>query len=239
MVIEWGGRRYRRTKTGSLNTRTLYSSRCARWATRKRERETCGQTQPTPVSVGIICFCSFSPSRRALLSLHRLFTYTTSTTHISFQYSLVVQMSFSPTSFLSSVKHELAKAVQRGAEEVGIGGVYEEIPDCSMLNNVSVLSIKLAQPNEREQALSRELFTSSDSDNRVVFPAISYLIRDERNRKQTLMTADLVCNQGFVVKCGQKGIMELKMPNRSPNSIGKICHPFGATIYKVRKNLSR
>jgi hypothetical protein len=148
-------------------------------------------------------------------------------------------MSFSTTSssFLSNIKHEIAKAVQRGAEEVGIGGVYEDIPDCSLLNSVDVLSIKLAQPNEREQAISRSIFTSSDT-SRVVFSPISYLIRDERHRKRTIMTADLMCNRGFVVKCGDKCVMELKMPNRSMNSIGKICHPFGATIYKVSTKIT-
>jgi len=116
-----------------------------------------------------------------------------------------------------------AKALQLASDNA----VFNDLPECSMISNVDVVSIKMKDQQDRSQALSRYIIADSG------FTPITFLIRNERNRKQTIMTADLVNGQGFIVRnAGAQNVMDVKMPNHS-SALGKILHPAGATLYKI------
>lgn len=66
------------------------------------------------------------------------------------------------------------------------------------------------------------------------FNTISFVIRDENNRKQVLMEVDMESGKGLTLKNNQgKPMMVLKLPNNDPAVLGKLMHPAPATLYKV------
>jgi hypothetical protein len=66
------------------------------------------------------------------------------------------------------------------------------------------------------------------------FNTIGFIVRDENNRKQTLLEVELESGKGLTVKNNQgKPVMVVKLPNNDPTSLGKLMHPAPATLYKV------
>lgn len=66
------------------------------------------------------------------------------------------------------------------------------------------------------------------------FNTITFLVRNENNRKVTMMEADLESGRGITLKNGQgKPIMVIKLPNNDATALGKLMHPALATLYKI------
>ncbi|TKR86770.1 hypothetical protein L596_011290 [Steinernema carpocapsae] len=137
--------------------------------------------------------------------------------------------------FLDQVKQGFAKVVQIASDNQ----IYHDLPECSLLSNVEVLSIKLKNP-ERHSAVGAHLANATSQRastmNRTHFEPIEFLIRNERNHKNTVLTADLTANQGIIVRTNAgKQIMTTTIPNNSPDSLGKIVHPHHVTLYKIKR----
>uniref|UniRef100_A0A914DY93 Uncharacterized protein n=1 Tax=Acrobeloides nanus TaxID=290746 RepID=A0A914DY93_9BILA len=100
-----------------------------------------------------------------------------------------------------------------------------------MLSNSDKLSIKLKDPHMHNVLVNH--WTRNTN-----FQSITFLIRNEENRKQTLMIAELQSGIGIFIKTAAgKPIMTVRTPNSS-DSLGKIMHPAQATLYKIVKTIA-
>ncbi|CAD5223542.1 unnamed protein product [Bursaphelenchus okinawaensis] len=125
------------------------------------------------------------------------------------------------------VRQGIAKAVQKATENQ----VFHEFPECSILGSIDRVSIKLADPHVNE------MLTHWGPNTK--FEHVGFLIRDEDNRKQTLMTAEMISGNGIVLKnMAGKQIMVIRLPNNDPSSFGKLMHPAPATLFKVTPKLT-
>uniref|UniRef100_A0A914WTR7 Uncharacterized protein n=1 Tax=Plectus sambesii TaxID=2011161 RepID=A0A914WTR7_9BILA len=129
---------------------------------------------------------------------------------------------------LRFARRSVAKAVQKTVSGTGIEGLLDEIPHCAALTQVNKLSIKLQDEELHQEVVKKHILTGHFN-----FSPITFLIRDEQDKKRTVMTARLICSRGFVVQANGKDVMEVGIPNNSTTSLGKIVHPTGATIFKV------
>uniref|UniRef100_A0A915AI36 Uncharacterized protein n=1 Tax=Parascaris univalens TaxID=6257 RepID=A0A915AI36_PARUN len=127
-------------------------------------------------------------------------------------------------SLLGQMKQGFAKALQIASDNA----LYNELPECSILSTVDKLSIKAANQIALQNAMDK-YFRSTD-----VHFNIKFLIRNEKAHKSMLMTADLISGRGFVVRNSGGGhIMDVKLPNKVGDALGKIVHPSQATLFKV------
>lgn len=137
--------------------------------------------------------------------------------------------------FVDQVKQGFAKVVQSATDS----HIFNELPDCSMLSNSDKLSIKLKDPQmylffRTNYLLSRHNALINHWTRNTNFQSITFLIRNEENRKQTLMVAELQSGLGINIKTNVgKPIMTVRTPNNAGFSLGKIMHPAQATLYKV------
>uniref|UniRef100_A0A914XJ72 Uncharacterized protein n=1 Tax=Plectus sambesii TaxID=2011161 RepID=A0A914XJ72_9BILA len=131
------------------------------------------------------------------------------------------------SSFFKRAQRGFAKAVQKS----GVEGILTELPNCEPLCHMEVLSIRLESDEQRDAAIMEHVLNQE-------FAPINFLIRNEKSGKRTVMNAELICNQGFRVQQQGSGqdVMMVTLPSHSSDSIGKIVHPSGATIYKVYSN---
>lgn len=129
---------------------------------------------------------------------------------------------------LRFARRSVAKAVQKTVTSTGIEGVFDEIPNCAPLAEVSKLSIKLQDEQLHQDVVKKHIISGHFE-----FSPITFLVRDEEDGKRTVMIARLVCGRGFVVQVNGKDVMEVAIPTKSASSLGKIAHPTGATIFKV------
>ncbi|KAK0411481.1 hypothetical protein QR680_005674 [Steinernema hermaphroditum] len=137
--------------------------------------------------------------------------------------------------FLDQVKQGFAKAIQIASDNQ----VFHDLPECSLLSNVEVLSIKLKDP-ERHSAVGAHLANATArspvSASRAHFDPVEFLVRNERNHKNTILTGELTANQGIVVRTNTgKQLMTATIPNNSPDCLGKIVHPHHVTLYKASR----
>ncbi|KAK0411482.1 hypothetical protein QR680_005674 [Steinernema hermaphroditum] len=137
--------------------------------------------------------------------------------------------------FLDQVKQGFAKAIQIASDNQ----VFHDLPECSLLSNVEVLSIKLKDP-ERHSAVGAHLANATArspvSASRAHFDPVEFLVRNERNHKNTILTGELTANQGIVVRTNTgKQLMTATIPNNSPDCLGKIVHPHHVTLYKIKR----
>lgn len=129
--------------------------------------------------------------------------------------------------FLGQVREGIAKAVHLASDS----HVFHEFPECSILTSTDKLSIKLENPQ-----LHNALKTLRPD---TPFQSIRLLVRNESNRKQTVMTADLVSGNGILLKNNSgKPIMVVRPPNNDPTSFGKLMHPAPATLFKIMRELT-
>ncbi|CAD5232104.1 unnamed protein product [Bursaphelenchus xylophilus] len=125
------------------------------------------------------------------------------------------------------VKQGFAKAMQIATENQ----IFHEFPECSILGSINRVSIKLADPHVNAMLANWGPQTK--------FEHINFLIRDEDNKKQTLMTAELVSGNGIIVKnAGGKQVMVVRLPTHDPTSFGKLMHPAPATLFKVTPRMT-
>uniref|UniRef100_A0A914XFL5 Uncharacterized protein n=1 Tax=Plectus sambesii TaxID=2011161 RepID=A0A914XFL5_9BILA len=131
------------------------------------------------------------------------------------------------SSFLERAQRGFAKAVQKS----GVECLHTELPNCEPLCNMEVLSIKLDSDEQRYATLMRYALSNE-------FGSINFLIRDEKSGKKTVMNAELISSQGFRVQHQDSGedVMIVTLASHSSDSIGKIVHPSGATVYKVHSD---
>uniref|UniRef100_A0A0M3IDN2 THUMP domain-containing protein n=2 Tax=Ascaris lumbricoides TaxID=6252 RepID=A0A0M3IDN2_ASCLU len=133
-------------------------------------------------------------------------------------------------SLLGQMKQGFAKALQIASDNA----LYNELPECSVLSTVDKLSIKAANQIALQNAMDK-YFRSTD-----VHFTIKFLIRNEKAHKSMLMTADLISGRGFVVRNSGGGhIMDVKLPNKVGDALGKIVHPSQATLFKVERLIRR
>ena len=128
-------------------------------------------------------------------------------------------------------KKSLAKLAQKVTRAAGIDGVFDELPHVDNLEFVRKVTIRLEAVEDIEEAVKRYVF-HNDSD----FEPIRFFIVDE-NDGLPIFVAELKPEVGFVVcDAEEKTVvtMNITLPNETEGCIGKIQHPSGATIYKVR-----
>lgn len=126
--------------------------------------------------------------------------------------------------FINQFREGFAKAVQLASDN----HVFNEFPECSMLASTDKLSIKLkdVQLHNSLKILRPE----------TAFQPITLLVRNESNRKQTLMLAEMQSGNGICLKSGSgKPIMIVRPPNNDITSYGKLMHPAPATLFKIMR----
>lgn len=66
------------------------------------------------------------------------------------------------------------------------------------------------------------------------FTPVRFVIKDKRGSRRTVFNCEMIAGQGIVVRT-LRGypVMEIRLPDSSQNSMGKILHPVGSTLYKV------
>ncbi|VDK19097.1 unnamed protein product, partial [Anisakis simplex] len=127
-------------------------------------------------------------------------------------------------SLLGHVRQGLAKALQIATDNQA----FSEIPECSMLSTVDKLSIKVA--DQFDVLHATENYFRSGNANFIV----KFLVRNEKKNKNIVMTADLTAGQGFIVhNMSGTHIMDVKLPNKAGDTLGKIVHPTQVTLFKV------
>ncbi|KAH7730356.1 hypothetical protein AAVH_01404 [Aphelenchoides avenae] len=121
------------------------------------------------------------------------------------------------------IRQGIAKAAQIASDS----RIFHEIPECSILAGTDKISIKLKDQN-MHHALKTSWHPETASES------VFFLIRNEENRKQTVMVAEVQSGYGVSVKTAAgKAVMVVRPPDNDPTSLGKIMHPAPATIYKV------
>lgn len=66
------------------------------------------------------------------------------------------------------------------------------------------------------------------------FAPIHFVIKTKKGIRQTVYSCEMIAAQGVVVKTLRGStVMEIRLPDNSQNSMGKILHPAGSTLYKV------
>jgi len=126
---------------------------------------------------------------------------------------------------LDKVSQGFAKAMQKVDNQI-----FHDFPECSILGSTNRLSIKLKDP---------QLHTSlilQGPPSEANFNSITFYVRNEDNRKQIVMLAQLQSGSGVVLKnSAGKPIMLIRLPNHSADSLGKLMHPSVFTLYKVMR----
>uniref|UniRef100_A0AC34FI45 Uncharacterized protein n=1 Tax=Panagrolaimus sp. ES5 TaxID=591445 RepID=A0AC34FI45_9BILA len=97
--------------------------------------------------------------------------------------------------FFGQVREGIARAVHLASDS----HVFHEFPDCSILSTTNRLSIKLKDP-QIYNAL--RVHWSPET----TFDAITLLIRNEDNRKQTLMTAEIQAGNDVQTRAAILGV---------------------------------
>jgi hypothetical protein len=129
---------------------------------------------------------------------------------------------------LGQFREGIARAVNLASDN----HVFHEFPDCSILSTTNRVSIKLKDPHLYN---ALQVHWSPET----TFDAITLLVRNEDNRKQTLMTAEIQAGNGITLKSGAgKPIMVVRTPNHDPLSLGKLMHPAPATLFKIMKQIT-
>uniref|UniRef100_A0A914XDX7 Uncharacterized protein n=1 Tax=Plectus sambesii TaxID=2011161 RepID=A0A914XDX7_9BILA len=107
-------------------------------------------------------------------------------------------------------------------------GILTKLPNCERLCNMKKLSIKLESNEQRDAAIMQHELNQE-------FAPVNFLIRNEESGKETVMNAEVICNEGFCVQQQGSGrdVMIVTLANQPSNSIGELVHPSGATIFKV------
>lgn len=63
---------------------------------------------------------------------------------------------------------------------------------------------------------------------------IHLVIKAKKGGRQTIYNCEMIAAQGVLVKTLRGNtVMEIRLPDHSQNSMGKILHPAGSTLYKV------
>uniref|UniRef100_A0A7E4W5J5 Profilin n=1 Tax=Panagrellus redivivus TaxID=6233 RepID=A0A7E4W5J5_PANRE len=124
---------------------------------------------------------------------------------------------------INQFREGFAKAVQLASDN----HVFTDFPDCSILGNTDKISIKLKDPL---------LHNANQFTPQSAAMAIKLLIRDENNRKATIMSAELELGNGLIVRStAGRPIMIIRTRNNDPSSLGKLMHPAPASLYKIQR----
>ncbi|KAF7636517.1 hypothetical protein Mgra_00004104 [Meloidogyne graminicola] len=130
---------------------------------------------------------------------------------------------------VDQITGSLAKVVQKATDAY----VFQDLPECGVLIHTERLSIKLIDP-QIHRCLVQLPAWRPDPER---LESITFSIRDEANRKNPLMCAQLQNNGGIILKnIIGKTIMLIRLPiHHSADSLGKILHPSQATLYKLMR----
>ncbi|VDM99625.1 unnamed protein product [Thelazia callipaeda] len=121
------------------------------------------------------------------------------------------------SSMVDKVRRGVAKTIQAASE----GEAFDTLPECDILATSDRFAIKILPSNENLPSGSN-------------FTQIKFVIKDKRGIRQTVYNGEMIASQGIVVKTLRgHPVMEIRLPDNSQNSLGKILHPVGSTLYKV------
>uniref|UniRef100_A0A915PRN3 Phospholipid scramblase n=1 Tax=Setaria digitata TaxID=48799 RepID=A0A915PRN3_9BILA len=117
------------------------------------------------------------------------------------------------------VRRGVAKTIQVASE----GEAFDTLPDCDILGTSNRFSIKILPCDDVKPSASD-------------FTPIHLVIKDKKGSRQTVFNCEMIAAQGIVVRTLRgNAVMEIRLPDNSQNSIGKILHPAGSTLYKVEQ----
>ncbi|OZC06974.1 hypothetical protein X798_06019 [Onchocerca flexuosa] len=123
------------------------------------------------------------------------------------------------SSMVDKVRRGVAKTIQAASE----GEVFDTLPDCDILGTSNRFAIKILSSDELKPSASN-------------FTSIHLVIKDKKGNRQIAYNCEMIAAQGVVVKTLRGNtVMEIRLPDNSQNSIGKILHPAGSTLYKVEQ----
>lgn len=121
------------------------------------------------------------------------------------------------SSVVDKVRRGVAKTIQAASE----GEAFDTLPDCDMLATSNRFAIKILPSEDAKPSPSR-------------FTPVRFVIKDKRGSRRTVFNCEMIAGQGIVVRT-LRGypVMEIRLPDNSQNSMGKILHPVGSTLYKI------
>ncbi|VDN17005.1 unnamed protein product [Gongylonema pulchrum] len=121
------------------------------------------------------------------------------------------------SSVVDKVRRGVAKTIQAASE----GEAFDTLPDCDLLTTSNRFAIKILPPTEVKPSPSG-------------FAPVQFVIKDKKGSRRTVYNCEMVAAQGIVVRTLRGNpVMEVRLPDSSQNSMGKILHPVGSTLYKV------
>ncbi|VDM15804.1 unnamed protein product [Wuchereria bancrofti] len=122
-------------------------------------------------------------------------------------------------SVVDKVRRGVAKTIQAASE----GEAFDTLPDCDILGISNRFTIKILPSDGLKPSVSR-------------FTPIHLVVKAKKGNRQTVYNCEMIAAQGVVVKTLQGNtVMEIRLPDNSQNSMGKILHPAGSTLYKVEQ----
>ncbi|KAK6109093.1 hypothetical protein QQG55_34620 [Brugia pahangi] len=123
------------------------------------------------------------------------------------------------SSVVDKVRRGVAKTIQAASE----GEAFDTLPDCDILGISNRFTIKILPSDELKPSASR-------------FTPIHLIVKAKKGNRQIVYNCEMIAAQGVVVKTLQGNtVMEIRLPDNSQNSMGKILHPAGSTLYKVEQ----
>ncbi|KAL3985592.1 hypothetical protein ACH3XW_39230 [Acanthocheilonema viteae] len=129
--------------------------------------------------------------------------------------SFKLQMS----SMVDKVRRGVAKTIQAASE----GEAFDTLPDCDILGITDRFAIKILPSDDVKPSASG-------------FAPIHLVIKAKKGSRQTVYNCEMIAAQGIIVKTLRGNtVMEIRLPDSSQNSVGKILHPAGSTLYKVEQ----
>lgn len=121
------------------------------------------------------------------------------------------------SSVVDKVRRGVAKTIQAASE----GEVFDMLPECDILLTSNRFSIKILPSEENKPSASG-------------FAPVRFVIKDKKGIRRTVYNCEMLATQGIVVRTLRGNpVMEVRLPDNSQNSMGKILHPIGSTLYKI------
>ncbi|VDK86894.1 unnamed protein product [Litomosoides sigmodontis] len=121
------------------------------------------------------------------------------------------------SSMVNKMRRGVAKTVHVNDE------AFNTLPHCDVLGTSNRFVIKILPSDNLKPSASG-------------FTPIQFVIKAKKGSRKTAYNCEMIAAQGIVVKTVLgKTVMQIRLPDSSQTSMGKILHPAGSTLYKVEQ----